>query len=71
MLMKIKFCHRLVLLYALQNGPIKVFDSLVLSFVDLAYSVSFDITFSVALTLYFYVCLDETVYSLALWAWEL
>ena len=48
-----------------------MFDSLVLSFVDLAYSVSFDITFSVALTLYFYVCLDETVYSLALWAWEL
>ena len=31
------------------------------SFVDLAYSVSFDITFSVALTLYFYVSLDETV----------
>lgn len=48
-----------------------MFDSFVLSFVDLAYSVSFDITFSVALTLYFYVCLNETVYSLALWVWEL
>lgn len=32
-----------------------------ISFVDLAYTVSFDITLSVALTLYFYVCLDETV----------
>lgn len=37
--------HQLVLLYALQNGPIKVFDFFVFisSFIDLSYSFSFDI----------------------------
>ena len=44
MLMEIIFCLRLVLLYALQSEPIKVFDSLVLYFFfgDLASSLSFD-----------------------------